>query len=83
MVKLQLLLVSLLSGVTTAQWGGGRPTGRWPTQQQPPAPTQQQPTVVSPPRPGDTQSLYGQCGGQNWTGPTACPTGAYCKNDGK
>ncbi|KAK0708893.1 hypothetical protein B0T21DRAFT_396898 [Apiosordaria backusii] len=34
------------------------------------------------PRPGATQSLYGQCGGQNWTGPTACPTGTYCKNDG-
>jgi hypothetical protein len=22
-------------------------------------------------------------GGQNWTGPTQCPPGAYCKNDGK
>jgi hypothetical protein len=22
-------------------------------------------------------------GGQNWSGPVACPTGAYCKNDGK
>ncbi|KAH8896452.1 hypothetical protein GQ53DRAFT_852759 [Thozetella sp. PMI_491] len=29
-----------------------------------------------------SQSLYGQCGGQNWSGPAACPTGAYCKNDG-
>ncbi|KAK3934756.1 hypothetical protein QBC46DRAFT_413631 [Diplogelasinospora grovesii] len=29
-----------------------------------------------------TQSLYGQCGGQTWAGPVACPTGAYCKNDG-
>lgn len=22
-------------------------------------------------------------GGNNWTGVVACPTGAYCKNDGK
>ncbi|KAB5554334.1 hypothetical protein GE09DRAFT_123981 [Coniochaeta sp. 2T2.1] len=29
-----------------------------------------------------TQTLYGQCGGKNWSGPVACPTGAYCKNDG-
>ncbi|KAH8911630.1 hypothetical protein BR93DRAFT_982747 [Coniochaeta sp. PMI_546] len=29
-----------------------------------------------------TQSLYGQCGGKDWTGPVACPTGSYCKNDG-
>ncbi|KAK3984654.1 hypothetical protein QBC44DRAFT_252395 [Cladorrhinum sp. PSN332] len=63
-----------------AQWPG-RPTGRWPTQQ-PPAPAPTSATAVSPPRPGATQSLYGQCGGQNWTGATACPTGAYCKNDG-
>ncbi|KAK4185588.1 hypothetical protein QBC35DRAFT_556112 [Podospora australis] len=32
--------------------------------------------------PSATQSLYGQCGGQTYTGPTACPTGAYCKFDG-
>ncbi|KAG5949457.1 hypothetical protein E4U53_005873 [Claviceps sorghi] len=25
------------------------------------------------------QSLYGQCGGINWTGPTACVDGATCK----
>ncbi|KAK0618850.1 hypothetical protein B0T14DRAFT_565758 [Immersiella caudata] len=31
--------------------------------------------------PSATQSLYGQCGGQQWTGPTACPTGAYCANN--
>ncbi|KAK0728789.1 hypothetical protein B0T26DRAFT_748950 [Lasiosphaeria miniovina] len=24
------------------------------------------------------QSLWGQCGGVNWTGPTACVSGAYC-----
>ena len=24
------------------------------------------------------QSLYGQCGGQNWSGPTACATGSVC-----
>lgn len=26
-----------------------------------------------------TQSLYGQCGGINWTGPTVCVAGATCK----
>ncbi|KAK4167876.1 hypothetical protein QBC43DRAFT_194192, partial [Cladorrhinum sp. PSN259] len=36
----------------------------------------------SPPRPGATQSMWGRCGGQDWTGPFACPTGAYCRFDG-
>ncbi|KAK4200912.1 hypothetical protein QBC40DRAFT_296154 [Triangularia verruculosa] len=58
-----------LSGTTLAQ--RGRPTTFFTV-----------PSPSSPPRPGATQSLYGQCGGQNWTGATACPTGAYCKNDG-
>ncbi|KAI1334423.1 hypothetical protein F5Y15DRAFT_420819 [Xylariaceae sp. FL0016] len=31
---------------------------------------------------GDTQSLYGQCGGKTWSGPSACPTDATCYNDG-
>jgi endoglucanase len=25
-----------------------------------------------------TQSSYGQCGGNTYLGPTACPTGQYC-----
>ncbi|KAK9575175.1 hypothetical protein V6Z92_010027 [Aspergillus fumigatus] len=29
--------------------------------------------------PGGTQTVYGQCGGQNWTGPTVCASGATCK----
>ncbi|KAG5921032.1 hypothetical protein E4U42_006006 [Claviceps africana] len=31
------------------------------------------------PKDGQTQTLYGQCGGINWTGPTACVDGATCK----
>ncbi|KAL1962281.1 hypothetical protein VTN77DRAFT_9871 [Rasamsonia byssochlamydoides] len=27
---------------------------------------------------GSVQSLYGQCGGINWTGPTACASGSSC-----
>ncbi|KAF2113913.1 endo-1,4-beta-glucanase [Lophiotrema nucula] len=26
------------------------------------------------------QSLYGQCGGQGWTGPTSCVEGAFCSS---
>ncbi|GIJ92552.1 hypothetical protein Asppvi_001830 [Aspergillus pseudoviridinutans] len=35
-----------------------------------------QPTSAS----GGTQKVYGQCGGLNWTGPTACASGSTCKN---
>ncbi|OAA58032.1 Cellulose-binding domain protein [Niveomyces insectorum RCEF 264] len=28
--------------------------------------------------PNAVQTMYGQCGGKTWTGPTACPTGAVC-----
>ncbi|KAH7090918.1 cellulose-growth-specific protein [Auriculariales sp. MPI-PUGE-AT-0066] len=28
--------------------------------------------------PSATQTKYGQCGGQGWTGPTACATGSTC-----
>ncbi|KAK4039872.1 hypothetical protein C8A01DRAFT_16177 [Parachaetomium inaequale] len=38
------------------------------------------PTTVAPA--SGTQSLYGQCGGQTYTGPRQCPPGAYCKFDG-
>ncbi|KAK0755113.1 hypothetical protein B0T18DRAFT_315448 [Schizothecium vesticola] len=40
-------------------------------------------TLVTSTRPADsqaTQALYGQCGGQTYTGPTRCPSGSYCKN---
>ncbi|KAJ5960762.1 uncharacterized protein N7479_007912, partial [Penicillium vulpinum] len=29
---------------------------------------------------GATQTLYGQCGGDNWTGPTACASPAACSS---
>ncbi|RHZ68703.1 hypothetical protein CDV55_101566 [Aspergillus turcosus] len=29
--------------------------------------------------PGGTQSVYRQCGGRNWTGPTSCASGSTCK----
>jgi len=29
--------------------------------------------------PASTQTKYGQCGGQSWTGPTACASGSTCK----
>ncbi|KAF7161347.1 hypothetical protein CNMCM5623_006961 [Aspergillus felis] len=35
-----------------------------------------QPTSAS----GGTQKVYGQCGGLNWTGSTACASGSTCKN---
>ncbi|THH34158.1 hypothetical protein EUX98_g40 [Antrodiella citrinella] len=35
------------------------------------------PTTVSAPVP--TQSVYGQCGGNGFTGPTVCSTGSTCK----
>ncbi|KAF3924280.1 Endoglucanase-5 [Orbilia brochopaga] len=27
---------------------------------------------------GTSQTLYGQCGGNGWTGPTACASGGRC-----
>jgi hypothetical protein len=27
---------------------------------------------------GATQTVYGQCGGSGWTGPTTCATGSTC-----
>ncbi|KZW01630.1 hypothetical protein EXIGLDRAFT_744973 [Exidia glandulosa HHB12029] len=32
-----------------------------------------------PPSSGDTQVKFGQCGGQAWTGPTACAAGTTCQ----
>ncbi|KAF3929671.1 hypothetical protein AA313_de0202504 [Arthrobotrys entomopaga] len=34
-------------------------------------------TTTAPP-PTNTQTLYGQCGGVGWTGPTVCGSGASC-----
>jgi endoglucanase len=28
---------------------------------------------------GATQTIYGQCGGSGWTGPTTCASGSTCK----
>lgn len=30
-----------------------------------------------------TQTSYGQCGGNTWLGPSACPTGQYCSTQGE
>ncbi|KAH6903296.1 hypothetical protein BKA70DRAFT_1566904 [Coprinopsis sp. MPI-PUGE-AT-0042] len=35
------------------------------------------PSTVQPP--GPTQTLWGQCGGQGWQGPTLCPSNSSCK----
>ncbi|KAK3904138.1 hypothetical protein C8A05DRAFT_13957 [Staphylotrichum tortipilum] len=75
---LKSLLVSCLAlEVATAQ--------RWTRTQRPvptptPTPTPTPSPVVT--SPNAVQTLYGQCGGQTWTGPTRCPAGSYCKNDG-
>ncbi|KAH9908499.1 hypothetical protein F4778DRAFT_776794 [Xylariomycetidae sp. FL2044] len=39
-------------------------------------------SAVSAAKEEETQSLYGQCGGRNYVGPTACPLGAMCYTDG-
>lgn len=36
-------------------------------------------TTITTTTGGATQTLYGQCGGSGWTGPTACASGATCK----
>jgi lytic cellulose monooxygenase (C1-hydroxylating) len=33
---------------------------------------------TTPPPTGGTQTVWGQCGGSGWTGPTACASGANC-----
>ncbi|KAH9474876.1 Exoglucanase 1 [Psilocybe cubensis] len=35
--------------------------------------------TTTTPAPAATQTKYGQCGGQGWTGPTACASGSSCK----
>lgn len=36
------------------------------------------PPTTSAPSPEGTQTIYGQCGGVGWTGPTACALGSTC-----
>ncbi|KAF7162669.1 hypothetical protein CNMCM6106_009488 [Aspergillus hiratsukae] len=43
-----------------------------------PVPSSTPPTQPSS-TPGGTQSVYRQCGGRNWTGPTSCASGSTCK----
>ncbi|KAA1474614.1 Exocellobiohydrolase [Dentipellis sp. KUC8613] len=33
--------------------------------------------------PAATQTKYGQCGGQGWTGPTVCASGSTCQSSGQ
>lgn len=40
-------------------------------------------TSAKPVATGALAPLYGQCGGQGWTGPTACVSGATCKANGQ
>jgi len=56
------------------------PTPQPPTTVIPEPPTTvipEPPTTVAPPEP--TQTLYGQCGGRDYKGPTSCPGGSTCK----
>ncbi|KAK4151126.1 hypothetical protein C8A00DRAFT_17425 [Chaetomidium leptoderma] len=66
------MLKSLLLSCLLLEAGSAQ---RWTRTQRP------QPTTTIQ-APSSVQSLYGQCGGQTYTGPTRCPPGAYCKNDG-
>jgi len=45
------------------------------------APTTPRPTPAPTPRPppGSCSEVWGQCGGDSWTGPTCCESGHYCK----
>ena len=36
-----------------------------------------------PSSPGGTVPIYGQCGGQGWTGPTICASGSKCQSFGQ
>jgi len=61
--------------------GGGKttsgPTTTPTTTSSVPTSTPASPTTTTP-APGPTQSQYGQCGGQGWTGPTTCASGTTC-----
>ena len=58
--------------------GDGSVVTRSPTPQTTPAPTATQtpaPTVA----PGSCAALWGQCGGDGWSGPRCCQTGSVCQ----
>ncbi|KAK3365477.1 hypothetical protein B0T24DRAFT_635933 [Lasiosphaeria ovina] len=75
MVQLLLLLPLLAASAEAQRWTTRwRPSPNPTTSQRQASPTLDQPQSA-------TQSLYGQCGGQTWKGPTSCPVGAYCKNN--
>lgn len=61
---------------------GGGGSNPQPTQNpgNPPATTTTLETVTTTPPPtgGGEQTRYGQCGGNGWTGPTACVSGSTC-----
>ncbi|KAG7116989.1 Polysaccharide monooxygenase Cel61a like protein [Verticillium longisporum] len=60
------------SAVTATATGTVTPAG-----QSGPAPTVAPPTTTQPSN-GATAPVWGQCGGQGWTGPTACTAGNRC-----
>ncbi|KAK7694577.1 hypothetical protein QCA50_001763 [Cerrena zonata] len=57
-----------------------------PTTAAPTSPATSQPVTTaapsspttSAPAPAGTQTIYGQCGGNGWTGPTVCASGSTC-----
>ncbi|KAH7100005.1 putative endoglucanase type K [Auriculariales sp. MPI-PUGE-AT-0066] len=54
-----------------------------PTEPPASSPPTSDPPVETPPTPpttapGAAQTLYGQCGGDGWSGPTECPSGSTC-----
>ncbi|KAK1249601.1 hypothetical protein MKX08_009604 [Trichoderma sp. CBMAI-0020] len=59
---------------TTPVLGGGSSPPPGSSSSRPPASA-----TSSAPTGSGTQSLYGQCGGTGWTGPTACAPPATCK----
>lgn len=40
--------------------------------------TTTQPSTTTTTTSGGTQTIYGQCGGSGWTGPTTCASGSTC-----
>lgn len=53
-------------------------TSATPTSVPPPCTSDAAPSKTSTST-GSMQTLYGQCGGTNWTGATACESGSTCK----
>ncbi|KAK1770765.1 hypothetical protein QBC33DRAFT_597212 [Phialemonium atrogriseum] len=75
-----LLVSTLLLGAGLCQRGGGRrPTTISRGQTQTQTVTQIQTQTRAP---NGAQTIWGQCGGITYSGASACPTSAYCYNDG-